>query len=163
MRSSSAAEAVALTAALGLCSALLVATLRTDAGDREGSAPPSPPVAQSPAPSGLSPVPPTLAPAPSIATPGSTAGVAGRVLDAAGRPVAGAVVLIRALATETPAGWLRAISDATGMFRVLGLPPGFYALVATVEPLLTSATEKLPLLADATARIDLVLDAPTTI
>jgi protocatechuate 3,4-dioxygenase beta subunit len=84
------------------------------------------------------------------------------VLDAAGRPVAGALIWLWALASETPAGWLRAITDAAGNFRIGGLVPGFYALLA-FDDLQNSVQRHLPLLADATARIQLVLDRPITI
>jgi hypothetical protein len=141
--SSRAAELTAFGAAIGLWSAVLIATM--EKRDRTVPIVPAPRQARQ------------------TATPTTpTAGVAGRVLDAAGHPVAGAIIFLRALATESPDGWLRAITDAAGNFRIAGLLPGFYALIAHDE-LHNTASERLPLLADATARIQLVLDEPITI
>jgi len=146
-----AAEVAGIIAALGVWTALLAGPIPDALSPRAAT----PPAAAAAARSRSSDAADS---APRARAGGDSAGVAGLVLDGHGRPVAGAVVLIRALATETPVGWLRAISDARGMFRVAGLLPGLYALVAVHDDMPTGVSEPTRLLAGATVRVLLVLD-----
>jgi protocatechuate 3,4-dioxygenase beta subunit len=56
--------------------------------------------------------------------------VTGAVLDPEGHGIAGARVLARVAEDEPWFGERAAITDATGHFELLGLPPGRYAFVA---------------------------------
>jgi protocatechuate 3,4-dioxygenase beta subunit len=157
MSSSRAAELTAATAALGLWSALLVGPVADALSPSRAPAAPAVTGAE------VMPRPQPVAKR-TLQPQTASAGVAGRVIDAAGRPVAGAIIFLRDLATaETPIGWLRAITDAAGYFRVDGLLPGFYSLVALDEGSHGTATQRLPLLGDATARLQLILSEPISI
>jgi hypothetical protein len=87
------------------------------------------------------PLPPTLPGSSVIARPGNTpltggAEIRGRILDArTSQPVAGARITA---VTIGPGAQAVAVSDATGQYRLMGLPAGRYSVSAAAEGFLTT-------------------------
>ena len=82
--------------------------------------------------------------------------VEGRILDEASSPVAGATVTGRNLATGFRQS---AISDAAGAYRISGLPPGIYDVVAEVSGFVTGLTSGIAVSEASAATVDITLHA----
>ena len=79
--------------------------------------------------------------------------IAGTVTDQAGAVIPGAAVSVRAANGPLP---LTAGADASGQFRVAGLPPGQYELKVTA-PGFQQSTKKVDVAKDQVARVDSAL------
>ncbi len=82
----------------------------------------------------------------------------GRVLDEGGAPVAGATIAARNLTTGFRGS---ALTDGSGLFRIVGLPEGAYDVAAEASGFGTALTTDVAVGAAGAARVDFVLRAGT--
>ena len=82
---------------------------------------------------------------------GSDGKIAGRITDFDGAPLPGADVYLQALETG-------AISDATGHYAILGLPPGRYSLRTSLIGYGTVTVQGIAVSADQTTIVNLTLE-----
>ncbi len=88
----------------------------------------------------------------------ATGAIAGSVVDATGRPIDGAEVRV-----DDPlhGGDRTALTDASGLYRLVGLTPSSYRVVVTAAGFREVTRRDVPVAVDSTARIDFELPLAT--
>ena len=85
----------------------------------------------------------------------TTSSLTGVITDSSGAVIPGADVLAKNNAT---AGEFRAVSDSTGNFQILALPPGGYTVTVTLMGFKTYVAPDVQLIASQPARVKVVLE-----
>lgn len=96
-----------------------------------------------------------LATAARVAAQGGDGGLRGTVKDNQGGVLPGVVVTARSPEVLTPG---TAVSDETGTYRLINLPPGTYSLTAELSGFSTSRREGILLRAGATFQVDFTME-----